>query len=707
MTAETAVDALTPQQAADELARLAADIAAHDAAYYQNDAPLISDADYDALRLRNAAIEARFPDLKRQDSPSERVGAAPSVAFGKVEHAVPMLSLGNAFDDKDVADFDARIRRFLNLEADAPLAFTTEPKIDGLSASIRYEGGKLVQGATRGDGRVGEDITANLKTLPDIPHEIVGDVPDVVEIRGEVYMSHADFDALNERQAASKGKIFANPRNAAAGSLRQLDAEVTKQRPLRFFAYGWGQMSAMPSDTQSGMMERFREWGFVVNPSFKRVSDVGGLIDHWAEIEAQRATLGYDIDGMVYKVDRLDYQERLGFVSRAPRWATAHKFPAEQATTKLNDIDIQVGRTGALTPVAKLEPVTVGGVVVSNATLHNADEIARKDIRIGDMVIIQRAGDVIPQVVRVLEEHRTPDSQAYPFPTHCPECGAEARRETREDGEADAVTRCSNGLACPAQAKERLKHFVSRAALDIEGLGQKQIDDYWDLELIRGLPDIFTLRQRYVANPPEIWQYTSGSKDKIGTLKDSARKLFDAIDARKSADLDRYIFALGIRHIGETSGRLLARHYGSLGAMMQAGKAMVDGDMVARSELEALDGVGTALVEALIDFFRNDENLASLEGLLAAGVAPTPLPAVAADTAVAGKTIVFTGTLEQMTRAEAKARAEAMGAKVVGSVSAKTDILVAGPGAGSKLTKATELGVEVLSEAQWVELAQS
>ena len=707
MTAQISVEDLTAEQASQELARLAAEIATHDAAYYQDDAPLVSDADYDALRQRNSAIEARFPDLKRSDSPSEQVGATPSAAFGKIEHAVSMLSLGNAFDDTDVADFDTRIRRFLNLDESAALTFTTEPKIDGLSASIRYEKGRLVQGATRGDGRVGEDITENLKTLPDIPHQLPDNVPDVVEIRGEVYMSHADFEALNARQAAANGKIFANPRNAAAGSLRQLDADVTKQRPLKFFAYTWGQMSAMPSDTQSGMMDCFRAWGFQVNPAFKRVEATAGLMAHWAEIEAQRATLGYDIDGMVYKVDRLDYQERLGFVSRAPRWAIAHKFPAEQATTKLNDIDIQVGRTGALTPVARLEKVKLSGVVVSNATLHNADEIARKDIRIGDMVVIQRAGDVIPQVVRVLEEHRGKDSQTFIFPTKCPVCDAPARRETRDDGEADAVTRCSGGLSCPAQARERLKHFVSRAALDIEGLGQKQIDDYWQLGLIRSLPDIFTLRQRFENNPPEIWQYTSGPKDKIGTLKDSARKLLEAIDARKTADLDRYIFALGIRHIGETSGRLLARHYGSLQAMMQAGQAMAEGDMLVRSELEALDGVGAALVEALIDFFGAAENRATLQSLIEAGVAPTPLPEIAADTAIAGKTIVFTGTLEQMTRAEAKARAEAMGAKVVGSVSAKTDILVAGPGAGSKLTKATELGVEVLTEEQWVELAQS
>ena len=707
MAADTPVDALSKVEAEAELARLAEEIAAHDAAYYQQDAPLVSDGEYDALRRRNEEIEARFPELKRSDSPSERVGAAPTSALGKVEHVVPMLSLGNAFDDADVTDFDARIRRFLNLEADAELVFTSEPKIDGLSASLRYEKGVLVQGATRGDGRVGEDITANLKTLPDIPHQLPTGVPDIVEVRGEVYMSHADFAALNARQEAAGGKIFANPRNAAAGSLRQLDPEITKQRPLKFFAYAWGDMSAMPANTQSGMMARFREWGFSVNPAFVTAADTAGLLAHWAEIEGQRAALDYDIDGMVYKVDRLDYQNRLGFVSRAPRWATAHKFPAEQATTTLNDIDIQVGRTGALTPVAKLEPITVGGVVVSNATLHNADEITRKDIRIGDRVIIQRAGDVIPQVVRVLEEERKPDSKPFEFPAICPACGAEATREIRDDGEADVVTRCSAGFSCPAQARERLKHFVSRAALDIEGLGQKQIDDYWTLNLIRTPQDIFTLQARFENDPPEIWQYTSGSKDKIGTLKDSARKLFAAIESRKTADLDRFIFALGIRHIGETSARLLARHYMSLPAMMQAAQAMAAGDEAARNEIETLDGVGKALVDALIGFFASQDNCAAVSALVEAGVSPTAPEEIATDTPVAGKTIVFTGTLEKMTRAEAKARAEALGAKVVGSVSAKTDILVAGPGAGSKLTKATELGVEVLTEDQWVELAQA
>ena len=699
------VEELTAAQAADELARLADEIAAHDAAYYQNDAPLISDAEYDALRQRNEAIETRFPDLKRGDSPSERVGSVPAAAFGKIEHAVAMLSLGNAFDNADVEDFAARVRRFLNLDDAAPLAFTSEPKIDGLSASLRYEKGKLVQGATRGDGRIGEDITANLHTLPDIPHTLPDGVPEIVEVRGEVYMSHADFAALNERQAAENGKIFANPRNAAAGSLRQLDAAITAARPLKFFAYTWGEMSAMPADTQSGMMACFADWGFVVNPAFQTVKSTDGLLSHWAEIEAGRAGLGYDIDGMVYKVDRLDYQQRLGFVSRAPRWAIAHKFPAEQATTTINHIDIQVGRTGALTPVAKLEPVTVGGVVVSNATLHNADEIARKDIRIGDKVVIQRAGDVIPQVVRALTESRSAASTPYVFPDTCPACGSHAMRETRADGEEDAVTRCTGGLTCPAQARERLKHFVSRAALDIEGLGAKQIDDYWDLGLIRSPQDIFTLRTRYQDDPPAIWRYSSGSKDKIGTLKDSASKLFAAIDTKKTVELDRFIFALGIRQVGETTARLLARHYGSVPALMDDALAIAGGNQQARDDLEALDGVGATMVDALVGFFDEPHNVASINALIAAGVAPSPLPEIAADTAVAGKTIVFTGTLEQMTRAEAKARAEAMGAKVVGSVSAKTDILVAGPGAGSKLSKAQELGITILSEDDWVALA--
>ncbi len=702
---QIAVSELTEQQAADELAQLAAEMQAHDRAYYENDAPLISDADYDALRQRNLAIEARFPHLKRADSPSDKVGSKPSQAFGKVEHKVAMLSLGNAFAAEDVVDFVARIRKFLSLDDSQELAMTAEPKIDGLSASLRYENGVFVQGATRGDGQIGEDITANLKHVPDIPQQLSGAVPEVVEIRGEVYMDHADFAALNARQKASGGKIFANPRNAAAGSLRQIDATVTASRPLRFFAYAWGDMSAMPATTQSAMIACFAQWGFQTNPAFVQANSAAQLIDHWRTIEQQRASLGYDIDGMVYKIDRLDYQQRLGFVSRAPRWAIAHKFPAEQATTILRAIDIQVGRTGALTPVAKLQPVTVGGVVVSNATLHNSDEIARKDIRVGDRVTIQRAGDVIPQIVSVSVADREANAPAYEFPTHCPECGSVAQRELREDGTQDIVTRCTGGLICPAQARERLKHFVSRRAYDIDGLGQKQIDDYWALALIRSPQDIFTLKQRYSDNPPDIWRYGSGSKDKIGTLKDSAVKLFAAIDAARIIDLDRFIFALGIRHIGETSARLLARHFGSIENLQSQMMAILQGDMLARAEIEAIDGVGNIMVEALLGFFAEAHNRQTIEALLQAGVTPQALPETAQDTAIAGKTIVFTGTLEKMTRAEAKARAEAMGAKVVGSVSAKTDILVAGPGAGSKLKKAEELGLDVLSEDQWIEMA--
>ncbi len=699
------VERLSEQEAASELAALAEQIAAHDAAYYQNDAPEITDAAYDALRQRNLALEAQFPHLKRADSPSDKVGSAPVSAFGKVEHRVSMLSLGNAFDEADVSDFVARIRKFLNLSETDEVGFTAEPKIDGLSANLRYEKGRFVQGATRGDGQTGEDITANLMHISDIPHQLPEGVPDVVEVRGEVYMSHADFAALNTRQQAAGDKVFANPRNAAAGSLRQLDASVTASRPLRFFAYGWGEMSAMSGDSQSAMMECFAAWGFHINPAFIQVKTVAELMAHWASIEQQRATLGYDIDGMVYKVDRLDYQQRLGFVSRAPRWAIAHKFPAEQATTILQAIDIQVGRTGALTPVAKLEPVTVGGVVVSNATLHNADEIIRKDVRVGDRVTLQRAGDVIPQIVSVDVSARADKVPAFVFPDSCPECGSHAVREQREDGTLDVVTRCTGGLVCPAQARERLKHFVSRRAFDIDGLGQKQIDDYWALELIRRPQDIFTLEARFSDNPPDIWRYGSGSKDKIGTLKDSTVKLFAAIRAARTVDFDRFIFALGIRHIGETTARLLARHFGAVETLQSTLMAMVDGDEAARSELEAIDGVGAVMIDALLEFFSEAHNQQSIAALLQAGVAPQALEQVASDSAIAGKTIVFTGTLEKMARAEAKARAESLGAKVSGSVSAKTDILVAGPGAGSKLKKAEELGLEILSEDEWIELA--
>ena len=697
---------LSREEAAEELGALAQEIAAHDAAYYQEDAPRVSDADYDALRQRNGDIEARFPDLKRDDSPSERVGAEATQGFAKVTHSVPMLSLGNAFDAADIDEFIQRVRKFLTLDEAQGLLLTSEPKIDGLSASLRYENGVLVRGATRGDGRVGENITDNLKTVSGIPLTLPEGAPEAAEVRGEVYMSADDFAAVNERQIAAGKPEFANPRNAAAGSLRQLDPTITAKRPLRFFAYAWGEMSDLPAQTQSGMVELFAAWGFAVNPEFRICADAQDLLAHWQDIGARRALLGYDVDGMVYKVDALDYQNRLGFVSRAPRWAIAHKFPAEQATTILQDIDIQVGRTGALTPVAKLQEVTVGGVRVTNATLHNADEIARKDVRIGDTVVVQRAGDVIPQIVRVVAEARPSGTQAFTFPDKCPACGSPTARDLREDGDTDVVLRCTGGLACEAQTRERLKHFVSRQALDVEGLGNKQIEDYWAAGLLRTPDDIFTLRARFGDNPPDIWRYTSGPRNKIGTLKDSVVKLFKAIDQRRDIGLDRFIFALGIRHVGENTARILARHFKTLAAFQEGGAGLASEDGETRAALENIDGIGRTLVDALQQFFAADENRAMLEALGAAGVAPSPLAEAESSGALAGKTIVFTGTLETVSRAEAKARAEMLGARVAGSVSAKTDIVVAGPGAGSKRKKAEELGLTILDEQDWLELAE-
>ena len=698
------VEALTSAQAAEELNALASEMAGHDVAYYQNDDPDISDANYDALRLRNQAIEERFPDLKRADSPSDKVGVTPESGFGKIQHSVPMLSLGNAFNVQDLEDFDTRIRRFLSLDEAETIAYTSEPKIDGLSASLRYEKGVFVKGATRGDGQVGEDITENLKTLKDIPLTLPAGVPDIVEIRGEVYMAHEDFEILNRQQTKKGRKPFANPRNAAAGSLRQLDARITADRPLMFFAYTWGEMSDMPSDTQSGMITCFDKWGFTVNPDFKVFKDVAALNNHWRDIEERRSLLGYDIDGMVYKIDRLDWQSRLGFVSRAPRWAIAHKFPAEKAITKLLDIDIQVGRTGALTPVAKLKKVTVGGVEVSNATLHNAHEIKRLDVRLNDFVVVQRAGDVIPQIVEVLIGKREGEPQEYQFPDNCPACGAQAFHEIRADGEQDAVKRCSGGLSCPAQAKERLKHFVSRSALDIDGLGDKQIDEFWAYDLLRTPVDIFNLYQK-ADEAPDIWLYTSG-KNK-GQLKDSLTKLFMAIEKAKKPDLDCFLFALGIRHVGETTARLLARRYKTLEGFRDAIFSMCEGHEASKEELASIDGVGNTMVESLITFFSEPHNLDIINGLINVGVAPVSLPEAENNTPISGKIVVFTGTLIRMTRAEAKARAEMMGAKVSGSVSEKTDILVAGESAGSKLKKAEELGIEILTEDEWLEIAAS
>ena len=687
---------LGKDEAAAELEWLAEEIARHDEAYYREDAPVVSDAEYDALRQRNEMLEAEFPDLVRSDSPSKRVGAAPSEKFGKVRHAVPMLSLGNAFADEDVTEFVGRIRRFLKLADDDAVEITAEPKIDGLSISLRYENGKLVQAATRGDGQEGENVTRNCETIGDIPRSVTAeDFSPVFEVRGEIYMSHKDFADLNERQSQAGAKVFANPRNAAAGSLRQLDPAITASRPLRFFAYAWGQVDGLPAETQRGVLDAFERWGFPVNPLTRVCASVDELLAHYNAIEEQRATLGYDIDGVVYKVNRLDWQERLGFVSRSPRWAIAHKFAAEKATTILEGIDIQVGRTGALTPVARLKPVTVGGVVVSNATLHNEDEIERKDIRIGDTVIVQRAGDVIPQVLGHVPEKRPADAVKYEFPHTCPACGSHAVREVNEKtGKADAVRRCTGGLICPAQRVERLKHFVSRNAFDIEGMGDKVIQEFYDDGLIQSPQDIFTLAARNERSLKKL-------KDREGWGETSAKNLFAAIDERRTISLDRFIFALGIRHVGETTARVLARSYGSASAFLEAMQAAQDHASEAYGDLVNIDGIGDVVARAVAEFFAEPHNLAVVRELADEHLDIQPLEAIASDSPVSGMTIVFTGALEKMTRDEAKAMAERLGAKVAGSVSKKTDLVVAGPGAGSKLKKATELGVEVISEDDW------
>ncbi|UDQ90650.1 NAD-dependent DNA ligase LigA [Xanthobacter autotrophicus] len=698
------VEDLSPSDAAAEHAALADEIKGHDAAYYREDAPVVSDAEYDALRRRYEAIEARFPGLVGEDSLSAKVGAAPSEKFGKVVHGVPMLSLQNAFSDDEVEEFVARVKRFLGLGAEEEVAFTSEPKIDGLSCSLRYVAGRLEVAATRGDGAEGEDVTANVRTIADIPDRLHGrGVPDVIDVRGEIYMAKADFEALNARQAAAEEKVFANPRNAAAGSLRQLDPAITASRPLKFFAYAWGEATPLPAETQHGMVEAFARWGFSTNPLMVRVTRAAELIAHYRSIEAQRASLPYDIDGVVYKVDRLDLQRRLGFVSRSPRWAIAHKFPAEQATTVLEAIDIQVGRTGALTPVAKLLPVTVGGVVVANATLHNEDEIARKDIRVGDTVVVQRAGDVIPQVVRVITEKRPAGSKPYEFPTLCPACGSHAVREVdTKTGKVDVVRRCTGGLICPAQMVERLRHFVSRNAFDIEGLGEKQVRAFYDWDLIKSPADIFTLEARNKEGLQRL-------ENREGWGKTSAANLFVAIQSRRNVAVDRFVFALGIRHVGETNAKRLMRHYGTVEAL-EAGAlaAVIPGEEHPKGndawqEMLAIDGVGDVVAEAVIEFFHEPRNREVVAALLAE-VTPTPMERVAAESPVAGKTVVFTGSLEKMTRDEAKAMAERLGAKVAGSVSAKTDLVVAGPGAGSKLEKAQALGVKVITEDEWFEL---
>jgi DNA ligase (NAD+) len=693
---------LNENQAKIEHAALLVEIAAHDTRYHQEDAPTISDAEYDALRRRQEALEAAFPAL-RANAP-QNVGAAPAAKFTKVTHRVPMLSLGNVFSEGEAAEFVARIRRFLDWPAETPLALTAEPKIDGLSLSLRYEARRLVTAATRGDGAEGEDVTGNIRAVlasTGIPVSLPADAPEVAEVRGEIYLSHADFAALNAAQAKVGGKIFANPRNAAAGSLRQLDPNITASRPLRFFAYAWGEMSQMPADTQSGMVATFKRWGFPTNPLMQFCADLPAIHAAFRVIEDARPNLGYDIDGVVYKVDDLALQARLGFVARAPRWAVAHKFPAEKAVTRLNAIEVQVGRTGALTPVAKLEPVNVGGVIVSNATLHNADEIARLDVRIGDYVIVQRAGDVIPQVVEVVLARREAGAEAFAFPTTCP-CALKTPviREETSGGAEGAVRRCSGEFACPHQRIEHLRHFVSRRAFDIEGLGEKQIAFFYDCPVetlrIREPADIFTLGARNAQSLQKIENFEG-----FGAL--SVQNLLNAIEARRTISLERFIFALGIRHVGEGTAKLLARAYETWEGFTAIAMRIASGEVEAKAEFQALDQIGGAVTEAVAEFFSRPEArdmVARLTEHLTILAAEKPR----GESVVAGKTVVFTGALERFSRDEAKARAESLGAKVAGSVSKKTDYVIAGPGAGSKLDKATELGVTVLSEDEWLAL---
>ncbi len=680
----TEPETLSEASAANELMRLAKAIAHHDRLYHAEDAPEITDAEYDALVRRNAEIEATFPHLIRADSPSRKVGHAIAASpLGKVTHEVRMMSLDNAFSPEEVAEWLARMRRFLNMPEGAPLAITAEDKIDGLSCSLRYENGVLVRAATRGDGQVGEDVTANVAHIPDIPQSLPAGVPAIFEVRGEVYMEKQAFTALNAAQHEAGGKIFANPRNAAAGSLRQKDASVTAKRPLRFWAHGWGAASAVPGATQSEMVAKLREWGFPISPLFIRIEgDAAALVAHFDAIGRARPTLPYDIDGVVYKLDRLDWQERLGFVAKAPRWALAHKFPAERAETIVQGIDIQVGRTGKLTPVGRLAPVLVGGVTVTNVTLHNRDEIARLGLRIGDRVVIQRAGDVIPQVVENLtrEEPRAP----FPFPEHCPECGSEA---VAEEGEVDV--RCTGGLICPAQRTQRIEHFVSRKALDIEGLGEKTIAQFFALGWLESPADIYRLRKR-----------RSDILSLEGWQEKSVDNLIAAIEGKRAPDAARLLFALGIRHVGEVTARDLMKHFNELPALRALAERAHAGDAEAAGELTAIDGIGPSVVEALGDFFHEPHNVAVWEDLLSE-VTPPRFEVKTVASRVAGKTVVFTGKLETMSRDEAKAQAERLGAKAAGSVSPKTDLLVAGPGAGSKLKKAAELGIEVMDEAGW------
>ena len=720
---EREVEDLSEDEARAEIARLHKLIGAADIAYHQQDRPEITDAEYDALKLRYLALESAFPELKRPDSLSDKVGAPPAEGFAKVRHAVPMLSLAKAYTDQDVVDFIERGRRFFERDKDLELAFTAEPKIDGLSASLRYENGVFVRGATRGDGAVGEDITENLRTIRDIPHRLKGSGwPEVIEIRGEVYMTYAEFQALKERSAAVGGQDYVNPRNTAAGSLRQKDAAITASRNLKFFAYAWGFASEDPALTQYEAVQKFADWGFAVSPLMVRARSVEDLIAQYRIIEAQRSSLGYDIDGVVYKVDRLDLQRRWGFVTGEPRWAIAHKFPAEQATTTLRGIDIQVGRTGTLAPVGRLDPVTVGGVTVVNVTLHNEDYIRGfdsfgqpirdgADIRIGDTVVIQRAGDVIPQIVRVILEKRPKGARPYEFPTVCPVCGSPAVRERNEKtGKEDARRRCTGELICAAQAVEQFKHFVSRGAMDIEGLGNEQIELFFDEKLLKAPADVFRLernRKRVEAalfkrreeQAAERERLTGITRKKVQSAEERSYegldKLFANIDARREPELDRFIFALGIRHVGETTAALFAKTFSTIEAFRQAGLT---------GEFPSIHGIGETVTSAVREFFSNERNVKALDDLLTE-VHPRPyVVTIAADSQVAGKTVVFTGSLEKMTRGEAKAMAERLGAKVAGSVSARTDIVVAGPGAGSKLKEAEKHGVLVLDENQWLDL---
>ncbi|MEE2997546.1 MAG: NAD-dependent DNA ligase LigA [Pseudomonadota bacterium] len=701
----TSINKMSESDVAEELERLAAEIAAHDVRYYQADAPTITDAEYDTLRQRNQILETAFPHLIRDDSPRKRVGAPPAARFGKIQHAVPMLSLGNAFDEHDIREFFARIGRFLNLGDHEKIILVGEPKIDGLSISLRYEDGQFVHAATRGDGRIGENVTANVKTIGEIPSRLSGVFPSVVEVRGEIYMSHANFAALNIDRAAAEEAIFANPRNAAAGSLRQLDPAITAKRPLHFFGYSWGEISSRPAETQWDFLQHLKGWGFPINPEAKRCDTPEDIMALHREIYSKRGALGYDIDGVVYKVDRLDWQNRLGFVSRAPRWAIAHKFPAEKAQTVLREIDIQLGRTGALTPVARLEPVTVGGVVVSNATLHNEDYIREKKIHIGDTVVIQRAGDVIPQVLDVIVEKRPTGARPYEVPDHCPECGSMAVREAGE-----AVRRCTGGLICPAQRLERLKHFVSRQALDIDGLGGKHIEAFGADGLVEGPGDIFRLKN-----------HASNLRSREGWGPKSVDNLLEAIEERRSIGLDRLIYALGIRHVGETTARLLARTYGSYdtwrSAMEQVSRERQDEQQEdkkpslvggAYAELCDIDTIGMTVADEIAGFFGADnaENRRMLDDLGAELKIEKVAPAETIKSAVSGKTLVFTGMLETMTRSEAKVKAESLGAKVSGSVSPKTDYVIIGADAGSKAKKAAALGVTVLLEEDWLDMIE-